>query len=91
MVVSVLSGHSTFFTGTAGSGKSHVMSTILRANSLGIGGKSSSPRRMVVTATTGIAACDIGGTTVYSFAGVGVGSSKPADLVHRVMEGVRRW
>lgn len=32
VVMSVLSGYSTFFTGPAGSGKSHVLSTILRLN-----------------------------------------------------------
>ncbi|KAK1743712.1 ATP-dependent DNA helicase [Skeletonema marinoi] len=39
VVESILSGHSTFFTGPAGSGKSHVLSTLLKANADGIGGK----------------------------------------------------
>ncbi|EJK60099.1 hypothetical protein THAOC_19608 [Thalassiosira oceanica] len=52
VVESVLSGHSTFFTGPAGSGKSHVLNSLLKANSQGVGSTNGNPRSIVVTATT---------------------------------------
>lgn len=85
VVESVLSGHSTFFTGPAGSGKSHVLSTLLMANEQGVGGRDGRPRKIVVTATTGVAACNVGGITIHSFAGIGTGSGSPADMAKKVM------
>jgi len=86
VVESILSGHSTFFTGPAGSGKSHVLSTLLNANADGIGGKhGGQPRKIIVTATTGVAACNVGGITIHSFGGVGAGSGSMADMAKRVM------
>ena len=85
VVESVLSGHSIFFTGPAGSGKSHVLSTLLKANKAGIGGKNGKQRKVVVTATTGVAACNVGGVTIHSFSGVGAGNGSLAELAKRVM------
>jgi ATP-dependent DNA helicase PIF1 len=87
VVESILSGHSTFFTGPAGSGKSHVLSTLLKANGAGIGGENNNgqPRNIVVTATTGVAACNVGGITIHSFGGVGAGNGTMADMAKRVM------
>ena len=81
VVESVLSGYSTFFTGPAGSGKSHILSTILRANIEGIIAR----KKIVVTATTGVAACNVGGITIHSFAGIGVGSGSYEEMAKRVM------
>ncbi|KAL7533853.1 hypothetical protein ACHAWF_004646, partial [Thalassiosira exigua] len=94
VVESILSGHSTFFTGPAGSGKSHVLSSLLTANELGVGSPSGTPRKVVVTATTGVAACNVGGITIHSFAGVGAGTGSLADVARRVMGNERtkvRW
>ena len=87
VVESVLSGHSTFFTGPAGSGKSHVLSTLLKANEEGIGSamNNGKPRKIIVTATTGVAACNVGGVTIHSFAGVGAGNASAAEIAKRVM------
>lgn len=87
VVESVLSGHSTFFTGPAGSGKSHVLSTLLKANEEGIGNamNNGKPRKIIVTATTGVAACNVGGVTIHSFAGVGAGNASAAEIAKRVM------
>jgi ATP-dependent DNA helicase PIF1 len=88
-VESILSGHSTFFTGPAGSGKSHVLSTLLKANEESIGSAGGAPtgkpRKIIVTATTGVAACNVGGVTVHSFAGVGAGTGNAAEIAKRVM------
>jgi len=90
-VESVLSGHSIFFTGPAGSGKSHVLSSILQLNEEG---KLAPSKRIVITATTGIAACNIGGVTIHSFSGVGLGEGPVSNLLARVMSNTyakQRW
>eukprot|EP01138_Halocafeteria_seosinensis_P013230 gb/GECG01013512.1/.p1 GENE.gb/GECG01013512.1/~~gb/GECG01013512.1/.p1 ORF type:complete len:499 (+),score=33.81 gb/GECG01013512.1/:1-1497(+) len=57
----VKAGRSVFFTGSAGSGKSRLLQKIRAVlNS----------STVAYTAPTGIAACDIGGVTVHSFAGL---------------------
>ena len=55
-----------FFTGDAGTGKSYVLRLIVSALKKKLGAK-----KVFVTASTGIAACNIGGTTLHSFAGIG--------------------
>lgn len=61
----VKSGESVFFTGSAGTGKSHLLKRIIR---------SLPPDTTFPTASTGAAACLIGGTTLHAFAGMGNGS-----------------
>ncbi|XP_013787138.1 ATP-dependent DNA helicase PIF1-like [Limulus polyphemus] len=61
----VMSGKNLFFTGSAGTGKSYLLKRIISALP---------PNHTVATASTGIAACQIGGITLHSFAGIGSGS-----------------
>jgi len=97
VVASVLSGYSVFFSGPAGSGKSFILRSILYLNEHGSSLVQPVMRRkknIVLTATTGIAACAIGGTTVHSFAGVGTGEGRRDDMVSRVMSNdytKKRW
>ena len=65
VVDQVRHGESVFFTGSAGTGKSYLMRRIIGMLP---------PDTTYPTASTGAAACLIGGTTLHSFAGIGTGS-----------------
>lgn len=39
---------------------------------------------IAVTASTGMAACNVGGTTIHSFAGIGTGTDSAAQLIGKV-------
>ena len=62
----VKNGESIFFTGSAGTGKSYLLKKIIGALP---------PETTFATASTGAAACHIGGTTLHAFAGIGTGSA----------------
>ncbi|RZF34050.1 hypothetical protein LSTR_LSTR013759 [Laodelphax striatellus] len=62
----VKEGHNIFFTGSAGTGKSYLLKVII--NSI-------PPDVTFATASTGAAACLIGGITLHSFAGIGTGEA----------------
>lgn len=72
----VKSGESVFFTGSAGTGKSHVLKRIV---------KSLPPDTTYATASTGAAACLIGGTTLHAFAGMGTGNGTPERCIAMAM------
>jgi ATP-dependent DNA helicase PIF1 len=67
-----LGGRSFFFTGGAGTGKSFLLKQILQRLPADT---------TFATATTGVAACAIGGVTVHHWAGIGDGSRPIAELV----------
>ena len=78
-----------FFTGDAGTGKSYVLRKIVEAlqERLGV-------EKVFVTASTGIAACNIVGTTIHSFAGIGIHDSDINQTLKRIRQNetaVERW
>ncbi|XP_017891849.1 ATP-dependent DNA helicase PIF1 [Ceratina calcarata] len=66
IVDAVLSGKNIFFTGSAGTGKSFLLRRIISALP---------PDVTMATASTGVAACHIGGITLHQFAGIGLGTA----------------
>lgn len=77
----VKKGQSVFFTGSAGTGKSVLMREAIRQ----LRDKyKNEPDRVAVTASTGLAACNISGVTLHSFAGVGLGKEDAAGLLKKV-------
>uniref|UniRef100_A0A7S1KP68 ATP-dependent DNA helicase n=1 Tax=Percolomonas cosmopolitus TaxID=63605 RepID=A0A7S1KP68_9EUKA len=70
---------SVFFTGAAGCGKSHLLRTMVAFLK-----EMHGDDRVFVTASTGIAGCNIEGTTVHSFAGIGIGNGTAEQLAKQV-------
>jgi len=85
----VTEGSSVFFTGAAGSGKSFLLMAIIQK--LAEEGRRDTT---FVTGTTGIAACNVGGVTIHSFSGVGLGSEPLPEMiatVERSQHAKKRW
>ncbi|WVQ70825.1 hypothetical protein IAR50_000347 [Cryptococcus sp. DSM 104548] len=87
----VKEGKNIFYTGSAGTGKSVLLREIitsLRSKYV------RTPEAVAVTASTGIAACNIGGVTLHSFGGVGLATDAPEVLVRRLRKNPKasaRW
>ncbi|KAJ5098672.1 ATP-dependent DNA helicase PIF1 [Penicillium argentinense] len=84
-------GKSLFFTGSAGTGKSVLMREIIK--SLRVKYRRE-PDRVAVTASTGLAACNIEGVTLHSFAGIGLGKEAVPELVKKIKRNQKarnRW
>ncbi|KAH6605136.1 dna helicase pif1 [Trichoderma cornu-damae] len=84
-------GKSVFFTGPAGTGKSVLMRAIINQ----LRSKYARDReRVAVTASTGLAACNIGGITLHSFSGIGLGKEDAPTLVRKIRRNPKaktRW
>ncbi|KAF8832674.1 hypothetical protein HHX47_DHR1001745 [Lentinula edodes] len=73
----VKAGGNVFFTGPAGTGKSVLLREIIKV-------LRSRKLEVAVTASTGIAGINIKGSTVHSWAGIGLGKEKAAILASRI-------
>lgn len=82
---------SVFFTGSAGTGKSVLMREIISQLRKKY---TREPDRVAVTASTGLAACNVGGVTLHSFAGIGLGKEAIPELVRKIKKNQKakhRW
>jgi len=77
IVDAVLAGESVFFTGSGGCGKSFLLKKIISLLP---------PETTAVTASTGIAACHINGTTLHHFLGVGKTKGVAAQVISKLQK-----
>lgn len=76
----MLSGESVLLTGPAGAGKTFVLNQFIRLAKL-------EGKHVSVTATTGLAATHLGGTTIHSWAGIGVLDYLPQGFAEHIAKG----
>ncbi|MFA5091652.1 MAG: AAA family ATPase [Candidatus Paceibacterota bacterium] len=87
---SAIAGMSMFVTGRAGTGKTTLLIEIIKA--LTAKHSLDAKARVFITASTGVAACLLGGTTLHSFAGIGLGEAPVDDLFRKMWRGAReKW
>ncbi|THG99153.1 hypothetical protein EW026_g3138 [Hermanssonia centrifuga] len=87
----VENGESIFYTGSAGTGKSVLLREIIKVLKKK---HARSADSVAITASTGIAACNIGGVTIHSFAGIGIGVDSAEHLAQKVRKNKKamaRW
>lgn len=78
----MLSGESVLLTGPAGAGKTYVLNQFIRL-------AKADGKHVSVTATTGLAATHLGGTTIHAWAGIGVMDELPSGFAAHVSKGRR--
>ena len=75
----MLGGHNVMLTGPAGAGKSYLLKEFI-AKAKG------KRKKVVVTATTGLAAAHLGGQTIHSWSGMGLGHELHKDYMYMMSE-----
>ncbi len=75
-------GESVFLTGPAGSGKTYVLNEFIRR-------AKSDGKKVAVTATTGLAATHLGGSTIHSWSGIGIHEVLPNNFFAQLPKGRR--
>lgn len=75
----MMSGNNVMLTGAAGSGKSWLLKEFM-------GQARSKRKKVVVTATTGLAAAHLGGQTIHSWSGIGLGERLHDDYIYMMSE-----
>jgi ATP-dependent exoDNAse (exonuclease V) alpha subunit len=78
----MLSGESVLLTGPAGAGKTYVLNQFIKL-------AKHEGKHVSVTATTGLAATHLGGTTIHSWAGIGVSDELPSGFAEHIAKGRR--
>lgn len=82
----IIAGKNVFLTGPSGTGKSMVIHMF--KNFCG------RQKNIGITSTTGISSLLIGGTTIHSYLGIGLGNGSVEDIVHKITKNQRakqRW
>ena len=78
----LLAGESALLTGPAGTGKTFVLNQFIRLSK-------ADGKHVSVTATTGLAATHLGGTTIHSWAGIGIHDALPLNFLDHMAKGRR--
>lgn len=78
----LLSGKSALLTGPAGAGKTYVLTQFIKL-------AKHEGKQVSVTATTGLAATHLGGTTIHAWAGIGVSDYLPGGFAEHISKGRR--
>lgn len=78
----LFSGENVLLTGPAGSGKTHVLNEFIRQSK-------KAGKHVSVTATTGLAATHIGGTTIHAWSGIGILDELPEDFEDELLKSRR--
>lgn len=84
-------GSNIFYTGSAGTGKSVLLREIIKTLKQKF---TTALDAIAITASTGIAACNIGGVTLHSFGGIGLGVETPEQLANKIKKNKKatgRW
>jgi ATP-dependent DNA helicase PIF1 len=76
----LLSGESALVTGPAGTGKTFVLNQFIKLSK-------HEGKHVSVTATTGLAATHLGGTTIHAWSGMGIHDVLPPDFVNHMAKG----
>jgi ATP-dependent DNA helicase PIF1 len=76
----MLSGESVLLTGPAGAGKTFVLNQFIRL-------AKADGKHVSVTATTGLAATHLGGTTIHSWSGIGISDEVPHGFAEHMAKG----
>jgi len=82
----MVEGKNIFLTGPAGTGKSHVIHTYKNLYK--------NQKNIAITSTTGVSAVVIGGTTLFSYLSIGLGTGSVDDLVAKISKSSKakqRW
>lgn len=74
VLTKIRNGHNLFITGGAGSGKSYLLKAL----------KMRLQKQITLTASTGVAAINIGGITIHSFAKLGIGMDSFEKIVSKI-------
>ena len=78
----MLAGESVLLTGPAGSGKTYVLNQLIKY-------AKADGKHVSVTATTGLAATHLGGTTIHSWSGMGINDALPPGFADHMAKGRR--
>lgn len=82
MLEIMMAGNSVLLTGPAGAGKTFVLNQFIRL-------AKSEGKRVSITATTGLAATHLGGTTIHSWSGIGISDELPIGFADHIAKGRR--
>lgn len=80
----VMEGHSILLTGSAGTGKSYTIKYIIEY-------LNNANKKYAITASTGTAAVIIGGQTLHSFLGLGLGTGSVKEILNNILKNKKKY